>query len=467
MKSIRTCTGFGISSISNPIAHGVIRFTLSPSTLSNGTELQSTIKLLDIPPMSQVTIKDAWVVVHTGFEGGTRLFVGDSFGADSILRDVDISGLTGAKDVGGSTIVGWHKDQKGQHLDSFSTGIANGTLTITVTAGGTLAVASQSVGSCELFLSFVEVYDEANESASTGPSHAYHDDTPLDGGLVNPAPFLGPSVINTGTQDLDETFSLIYTGPDKPVPEDVGGIRYGSNFSASGTPGPVSITTLLDTLLYPYQEPTFSAFTLDSPPSSIVEVGQSLQATAVFQWSFTNAENVEPNTVGISDSVEGSLASGISNTPTFTHNYATAPVSNTPGARTWTISADNTEGVTFSRSFTVNWGLQVFTFTASAETLSASTDFSALPYALKTQSSVYSGSYSFPEASGEYKYFVVPADWSGGGVTWEDALTSLNVGVQNGGSIDITNQHGITTTYNIFRSTNKLGAAMDIIIKQG
>tara|TARA_B100000809_G_C14857327_1_gene430586 strand:- start:274 stop:666 length:393 start_codon:yes stop_codon:yes gene_type:complete len=116
-----------------------------------------------------------------------------------------------------------------------------------------------------------------------------------------------------------------------------------------------------------------------------------------------------------------------------------------------------------NRTFAVEWGLQVYYGTSALEVLDAAfnfnNDFSPI---LKTD---YPATYVFPQAADEYKYIAIPQVWPGVGINIAMTHTLTGFNVPNTLQAPVTIQrNGVDTVYNIYRSDNKLGAAMDIAV---
>ena len=128
---------------------------------------------------------------------------------------------------------------------------------------------------------------------------------------------------------------ITYTNPD-PVPITIGGIQAGSTLNNA------TMYEMWTELLYPYQVPAFTFFTVSG--SNPLEVGQSLPLTLSFSWNSSNDPNVEPNSIVITD-VTGTLLSGQSaDGSSVPYTYSSAVVRNTYGSYSWTITGQNTNG---------------------------------------------------------------------------------------------------------------------------
>ena len=263
-------------------------------------------------------------------------------------------------------------------------------------------------------------------------------------------------------------FDGMYTGPDEPTPEDVGGIEAGSNFSANGE-GPIAITDLITRLLYPYQEPAFSAFSIDGQ-STLIECGIEIPQNVTFVWTTTNSSNVVVDSIdiedaGVADNNFQAIIQDTADDSTEAHDLGAAITRSTPGRRRFKIKGTNNKQPVageFSRTFTVTWGLQVYYGTSADAVLPNGFDFNTMSSILKT---AYAATYQFPGAENEYKYIAIPKVWAGANaaVAWTDTMTSFNVPNSFQAEVTIT-RHGVDTVYNIYRSDNQLGAAMSIAI---
>ena len=83
----------------------------------------------------------------------------------------------------------------------------------------------------------------------------------------------------------------------------------------------------------------------------------------------------------------------------------------------------------------------------------------ALTGSLQTASAA---TYAYGAASGTYKYICCPASFAAL-TTFKDLSTNLDVPFQASYSVSVTNSFGQTTNYNVYRTTNQLGAAINIV----
>lgn len=259
----------------------------------------------------------------------------------------------------------------------------------------------------------------------------------------------------TGNLDYYETGSGgTYTNAT-PTTETVGGVEAGSTFSS------LTFQEVFDLLFYPYQEPTFSAFAI-SGQSTTLEVGDEVTGgSRTFTWTTTNSSNVDANTIAIKD-VTGNptpntdLATGLADDSTESVDIGSAISKSTNTSHQWQIRGTDTEANEFTRNFTVNWRWRRYHGTDASTSLTEP-EIEAL--ANSSLTNAIATTYSF--AGGDYKYICYPSSL-GTLTTFTDVATSLNVPFEDVDVVSVTNSFGETTNYNVHRSTNVLGGAIDI-----
>jgi len=262
--------------------------------------------------------------------------------------------------------------------------------------------------------------------------------------------------------------SFKYTNAEA-MPEAVGGWDAGSTFDAK------TLQQMFDGLLYPYQTPSFTAFSV-SNESTPIEVGDSFAANRTFTWSATNDSNIAAASVGItySGGASGTIATGLSygaSPYTATHSAITLT---SPGSVVFTVTATDSNGDSLTRNRTYNWYWRMYYGTSSSTTLDES-GIEGLTSSLLT--STETGTKSF--ASGGYKYFAWPDSFGSPTATtgFKDTSTNLAVAmadstdnaffseVENGwyyGTVSVTNAYSQNTTYRVYRTKNVLGGSINI-----
>ena len=238
-----------------------------------------------------------------------------------------------------------------------------------------------------------------------------------------------------------------------PTPTTLGGIPAGSTFSAQ------TMTQMWNRLLYPYQFPVFTGFSI-SGQSVVLEVGDTNLANPTFTWSVSNPSNITPNTISIKDTTAAvTLVTGHSATPPYTATYAGITKSSAT-QEVFTITGTNTESANFSTTFTIHWEWRAH-WGDSASTGLSSSDILALDSsALQTG---FAGTYSFLAAASEYKIFAYPSSF-GTATTFKDVSTGFAVPFNAPYVVSVTNAFGVVTNYNVHQSSNQLGSAITIAI---
>jgi hypothetical protein len=237
-----------------------------------------------------------------------------------------------------------------------------------------------------------------------------------------------------------------------PTPVAVGGWEAGSTFASK------TMKEMWDGLLYPYQYPAFSSFSI-SGQSTTLEVGDSTSANPTFLWATSNSSNVSTNTIDIFD-VTGSaqLANNIANDGS--ESIVLAAITKTSVAsHSFRIEGTNSKSAIFSRTYAVSWLWKKF-YGQSANP-GPLTEAGIEGLVTGTLSSSYSGSYPF--GAGGYKYLCYPTTF-GTATTFKDQLTQLDVAMETPYTITITNDFGISQSYRVHRTTNILGAEITIVV---
>ena len=255
----------------------------------------------------------------------------------------------------------------------------------------------------------------------------------------------GNTYIWTGSQYIVYKGEPLYTNA-AAVPTTIGGITAGSTFSNK------SIKEMWDALLYPYQAPTFTAFGSDMP--TVLEVGDSIASgNKTFTWSTSNSANVKLNTVSIS--YGGVLGAGLANNGSAVMNVATQ-LETVVATHTFTISAQNTKNVLFSKSFTIQWKAPIWYGESALTTLTGS-DVIALR--VKNLATAASGNYVMN--GGGYKWICYPTSM-GLKTTFKDINTNFDVAMVAPITVNVTNQYGVATSYYCHRTYNVLGSGISI-----
>jgi len=245
-----------------------------------------------------------------------------------------------------------------------------------------------------------------------------------------------------------------------------GGIDVGDTFAA------VPLSTLLDTILYPYVAPTFTSFDIQdggvSWPVSAgdpVEVGATLAANPTYSWAIDSVSKVAALSVDLDDTTTPlAVASGLDPAATPYVSTQAALTYNVPHSHNFVVSATDTDPDgpnTFSSTLTYDWLWRYYAGTDSASTLNEAGIKGLWNYADLTDT--VARTYNFAAASGEYKYIAYPLG-STAPTTFKDTQTGMNVPFQlhGAGNISVTNAEGVAHDYVVYRSVNQLSAAMDI-----
>jgi len=254
----------------------------------------------------------------------------------------------------------------------------------------------------------------------------------------------------------DETvleFTSIRYNNTEPIPEDVGGAEAGTTFDDK------TLQEMFTTILYPYQYPSFTAFSIQGQTSPL-EVGDSILADRTFIWNTENDSNINTNSINIYDITGGTtLASSLANDVSELVTMS-AITKNSEDSNVFKIESTNSKSQQFERSYTVNWHWCMYYGESTDSTLTEN-DIEALR--ANELDTTFTGTYSFNALSNGYKYISYPAVW-GTATSFTDTSTGLSVPMEDVYTISVTNAYGVTTNYNVHRSTNILNDAINIAI---
>ena len=228
-----------------------------------------------------------------------------------------------------------------------------------------------------------------------------------------------------------------------PMPPAVGGAKTGTTFNK--TP----INDVLDMLLYPYQNPSFSAFNIDGQPSGNFELGYTYPAgNKLFTWSNSNPGNLKENSITLnSESGLPNTGSKVQLVPELTKNVA--------GAHIFTIKAKNTNDVEFSRTITLSWLMKRYWGASSSEEL---TDAEILAFSQELSTNK-NKSLKYDCTGGKYFYFAYPSSFGNAdNITVESMAWNGYVLVKR----NVVNIHGISIPMNIYRSMELLNGQVNV-----
>lgn len=259
------------------------------------------------------------------------------------------------------------------------------------------------------------------------------------------------------------TANIEYTNTSATT-QALGGIPQGSIFSN------VSMQQMWDRLLYPYQTPAFSSFSISGLATSY-EVGYAIPNSGTFIWGTTNSVNVSANTITIAGNSLTTLSNlANDNSEAFTFDNIVSGSSYT--TKTWTINGTNTNNVTITQaSFSITWKWRFYWGIHINNTLNETEIKGLISNALQT---TYSGTYSFPVLG--YKYICYP-NVIGGVTSFKNAANGIGVQMadindgytnsQNGLNymlVSVTNTYGVTTDYRVYRTKYVLNGSISIIV---
>ena len=239
------------------------------------------------------------------------------------------------------------------------------------------------------------------------------------------------------------------------TPEDIGGIPAGSTFNN------VPVEDLWRQLLYPYQNPSFTTFYVNGANNR--EVGAYLNGDTSadnnfdFRWTTSYSSNVASNSIQITGDGNTYVSGG--------DNDGQEVVTDTDIQKTtattvvFTIQGTNTNSENFTRNATYSWRWKVYWGHSSKTSLTEADIKSDL-----TSTSLltdYAGTRNYP--AGDYKYFAIPTSFAQP-TSFIDADTNFSVAMESPTTVSVTNSYGVTTDYNVYRTTNASAGELNMTI---
>ena len=238
-----------------------------------------------------------------------------------------------------------------------------------------------------------------------------------------------------------------------PMPEEVGGYEVGDTFTNA------TLQQLFTNLLYPYQYPTVTSFSI-SGQATTLEVGDSVAGgSRTFAWNISNNTNITVNSVTVEDVTNGTVyGSTYASDGSESIDIGDAIIKTSAQSNTWKLSAQNTKGQTISKNYSVNWRWRTYYGTSDQESLSE-----AQVKALVSSSLDSNFTGNKPVAGNNYKYFVYPTAF-GLKNNFQDVISGFAIAMNPATTITITNSFGISTEYYVHRTTNPIVGALTVSV---
>lgn len=251
----------------------------------------------------------------------------------------------------------------------------------------------------------------------------------------------------------DGSGSERWTKTDKTTAT-VGGLNAGANLVGQ------SAIKILEKILYKYQAPSFASASI-STFSTNMEVGQPVGANGVLTFTLNNPQNVKANSISLANHQGAEIASGLNLSPA---NLTFASwTRNSVGQTNWVLKGIPTEGSAFTRNISINWQAKILYGVSEQTELTSEAELVALNGA-RLQGSC-AGEFDWDDPG--YKFLCIPKE-VGTPTSFTD--TGRTGGVagfvvpmnRQGADVTVVNQYGVTLTYQIWRSSNRLGGKLSV-----
>lgn len=307
----------------------------------------------------------------------------------------------------------------------------------------------------------VEFIEVPNSAVWGGITGTLSEQVDLQGALDSKAP-VSHNHVEANITDLDkytkdEVTALIAAAggnldDDIEPTINLGGITTDMSF-ASGT----SITPLIQQLLSPYIAPSLTSIQI--APGSTVEVGTSVTVTsATLRWAEDSDGNTPAHVVITGEGFSGEQT--LTSSPQVISAAASTVLNRTtPGNYAWTFAAkDKNNEVLTSKVDYISWLRRLYYGNSALETMTE-VGVKALGSKLKTNAA---GTYSYSAAAGQYKWFIINESEAQPNI-FKDGATNLGIPFEAPQTVSITS-NSVTMNMKCYRSTNKLGGAINIKI---
>jgi len=241
-----------------------------------------------------------------------------------------------------------------------------------------------------------------------------------------------------------------------PTPADHGGIPAGSTFSD------VPLTQMWTDVLYPYQHPSFSDFTIGGI-GTVYEVGHNIPAGAYsFAWTTVNEDNIVDNSIAIVDVTSGTtLATGLANDGAETLDLLDM-ISDIQASQQWRIEAENTKNGTFNKSYTTNWYWATYTGNDADGDITEA-DIKA---GIKSLRSTGNGNYTPAVGDQVYKWVAYASEHGlASSITDPGGTTVVMDPTWNPKEVTITNDEGVSIIMNVYRTLYKTSANLTMVVE--
>jgi len=256
--------------------------------------------------------------------------------------------------------------------------------------------------------------------------------------------------------DLESgTHGIIYDNLT-PMSVTVGGWEAGSTFTA------LPFADLIDGLLYPYQYPSFDAFSY-SGITNPLEVGAGTTVNPTFTWSTPHPadDNIVPNSLAIR-SAGSPIATGLADDGSQTVTLS-AVTKLTATTHTFRVEGTDTKSNVFTRDLVVSWQWKCY----YGESASAALNEAGVEgLRIGGIAAGFAGTYAFVLDAAKYKYIAYAAAL-GLATSFKDSATLLDIPMEDPIQVvSVANTHGepTRTDYNVHRTLNLIGGAINIVV---
>jgi len=238
---------------------------------------------------------------------------------------------------------------------------------------------------------------------------------------------------------------------DLPTPNKIGGIKKGTTFKNA------TIKSILNLLLYNFDEPYFSTFNLDY--ISTYEVGFTIEnETRNAFWGINDTFLLRNNSIKITYLNTGFIvAQNLPNSGSYSFTTPTLTF-NSPTKVNFRISAMSTTDTELKDDFSFYFRHRVY---------SGHSDLAVLTQEdvklLQVTDLVEKVEGNYPVGEGGYKWICYPT-YFGRKCSFKDFTSDIDIEMEDPITLTVTNAYGLNIEYYCHRTFYKLGAAIEIVV---
>jgi hypothetical protein len=269
-----------------------------------------------------------------------------------------------------------------------------------------------------------------------------------------------PTTDNTITISSTAGAETLWSNSNATTATDINGIPAGT----TGLVGDNAIE-ILERILYPFQVATIPSFTM-SGATTTYEIGATA-ATPLFTWTLTNTSNISALTFTYQRVTDGGLPNGttspsIANATNYDPSIGSLTTSTIGAGMNFFLTATQSNPLyasAVSTTRSIRWWSRMYWGRSSSTAETTYANLTNSSNTLLTSSGSFTQSVSFGSSSGTYLYIYFHS-----GRTLSSIILNTNNNVVTDSFTQLSNQtitnaHGVSVTYKVYRSVETLAGS--------